>query len=88
MLDFSPLSRYDIFVAGSQGFNMFKDIILKYCETFFDRYRMANFNMSCTAERSIISTVCGFYKDDVNKEQFHSKTPFLASNDLNQWFSQ
>jgi len=49
---------------------------------FSDRYRIEDLKLSCTAERSIISTVSDFYKDDVNEE--HSKIKqFLASSDLN-----
>jgi len=37
-----------------------------------------------TAERSSTSALCDFYKDDVSKEQLHSKIQqCLARNDLN-----
>jgi len=40
--------------------------------------------VSCTAQRSTISTLCDFFKHDVNKEQSHGKLhKFLTSNDLN-----
>ena len=69
-----------------------QDLILKFIERFSDRYGMGDLNiamqlesgLSCTAERSTISTVYDFFKGGVNEEQLHSKIwQFLASNDLN-----
>jgi len=58
---------------------------------FSDSYRLENLKMttqlesgsSCTAEKNTISAVRDFYRDDVNKEQLHSKIQqVLASSHL------
>jgi len=55
--------------------NKHEDIILKCSETLLGRYRMEDLKIakkaciSYAAERSIISAVCDFYKDNANEKQ-------------------
>ena len=80
------------FLIGQFCADRCKDILLKCSETFLGRYRMADLKiatqlesvLSCTAERSTISAVYDFYKDDLNEEQLYSRIQqFLESHDLN-----
>jgi len=69
--------------------NNYKGISLKCTGTFSDRCGIEDSKIAtqlesvlrCTAERSTISSLCDFYKDDANEEELHSKIQqFLSSS--------
>jgi len=71
--------------------NKYDDIILKFIETFPDKYRIEHFELkvlSCTAEQSTISAGCDFCKHDVDKEQLQQNLVIFGMHRFKQSHSK